>query len=94
MPESIQSLLVEFDHLFATPTELPPEREADHRITLMPGSQPVRVRPYHYSPMQKNEIEAQLKEMLQNGVVRHSSSSFASPVLLCKEERWDVAFLR
>lgn len=46
----------------------------------------MRVRPYHYSPIQKNEIEAQLKEMLHNGVVRHSASSFASPVLLVRKK--------
>ena len=72
--------------MFATPTELPPVREADHQINLMPGAQPVRVRPYHYSSIQKSEIENQLKEMLQNGVVHHSSSLFASPVLLVRKK--------
>jgi hypothetical protein len=83
---TIQQLLSEYDHLFATPTELPPRRAANHQINLVPGAQPVRVHPYHYSPIQKNEIEEQLKEMLQNGVVRPSTSSFASPVLLVRRK--------
>lgn len=86
LPTAIQSLIQEFDHLFATPIELPPIRTADHRIALIPGAQPVRVRPYHYSSIQKTEIETQLKEMLLNGVVRNSSSSFASTVLLVRKK--------
>jgi hypothetical protein len=90
VPAMIQTLVDEYDHLFATPTDLPPAREADHQINLIPGAQPVLVRPYHYSSIQKNEIETQLKEMLQNGVVCHSSSSFASPILLVhkKDGSW------
>jgi hypothetical protein len=90
VPAMIQTLVDEYDHLFATPTDLPPAREADHQINLIPGAQPVLVRPYHYSSIQKNEIETQLKEMLQNGVVWHSSSSFASPILLVhkKDGSW------
>ena len=30
VPAMIQTLVEEYDHLFATPTELPPVREADH----------------------------------------------------------------
>lgn len=52
----------------------------------MPGAQPVKVRPYHYSPLQKNEIESQVQQMIQNGVVRPSSSAFASPVLLVRKK--------
>jgi hypothetical protein len=90
VPSEVQELITNYDHLFASPTELPPARSADHQINLMPGAQPVRVRPYHYSPIQKTEIENQVKEMLANGVVRNSTSSFASPVLLVgkKDGTW------
>lgn len=76
----------EFSHLFAEPTTLPPKRAADHEIPLIPGAQPFIVRPYRYSPLQKNEIESQLKQMLQNGIIRPSTSPFASPVLLVKKK--------
>lgn len=90
LPAEVQKLIQEFDHLFSTPTQLPPQRSADHHIDLQPGAQPVRVRPYHYSPIQKTEIEEQVKQMLQNGVIRPSSSAFASPVLLVgkKDGTW------
>lgn len=86
LPEPLQHLLTEFEHLFATPTALPPRHEADHQINLLPGAQPISVRPYHYSPIQKTEIENQLRDMLQSGVVRSSTSAFASSVLLVRKK--------
>jgi hypothetical protein len=85
-PMAVQQLLSEFDHLFANQTQLPPQRAADHQIPLVSGAQPVKVRPYHYSPIQKNEIETQVKQMLNNGVIRPSNSAFASPVLLVRKK--------
>lgn len=86
IPESVQQLLKQYDHLFSTPSQLSPSWEADHRIQLIPEAQPVRIRPYHYSPIQKNEIEDQVKQMLDNGVIRPSTSDFASPVLLVRKK--------
>lgn len=86
VPSVVQALVHEYEHLFVTPIELPPAQEAGHQINLIPGAQPIRVRPYHYSSIQNGEIEAQLKEMLQNGVVRHSTSAFASSVLLVRKK--------
>lgn len=41
----IQNLVQEFSHLFKEPSELPPKRAQDHTIPLLPGAQPVKVRP-------------------------------------------------
>ena len=86
LPIEVEELLQQYNHLFAKPTSLPPARSADHTIPLVPGAQPVKVRPYRYSPIQKTEIEKQLKEMLAQGVIRPSTSSFASPVLLVRKK--------
>lgn len=83
---AVSDLLTQYQHLFAEPTGLPLARAADHKIPLNPGAQPVKVRPYKYSPIQKTEIENQLKQMLAQGVIRPSNSSFASPVLLVKKK--------
>jgi len=47
---------------------------------------PINIKPYRYSPTQKDEIERQIKEMLSNGIIRPSQSPFASPVILVKKK--------
>ena len=86
LPLEIQQLLDEFPHLFQEPNSLPPARAQDHEIPLMQGAQPFKIRPYHYNPQQKDEIERQVYDMLCNGIIRASSSPFASPVLLVKKK--------
>jgi hypothetical protein len=82
----MQSLLTEFTDIFSTPTTLPPRRALDHAISLDADAKPVNSRPYRYSPLQKDEIERQIAEMIQAGVVTTSMSPFASPVLLVKKK--------
>ena len=90
IPVPVQTLLADFDALFAIPEALPPRRNCDHHIPLIPGAQPVNVRPYRYAPHQKSEIEKQVQSMLQHVTIQHSSSPFASPVLLVrkKDDMW------
>jgi hypothetical protein len=46
------------------------------------------MRPYRVAPELKTEIERQVQELLQQGVITHSNSAFASPVILVfKEEK-------
>jgi hypothetical protein len=91
IPEEIQSILTEFAEVFQAPQGLPPHREFDHTVNLFPDTQPINCRSYRYSPFQKDEIEKQVKEMLQQGTVISSVSPFASPVLLVKKKdgSWD-----
>jgi hypothetical protein len=79
------SLLKAFTELFHEPQGLPPNRPHDHHIQLKPGSGPTNIRPYRYPHYQKNEIEKIVKELLQSGVVRPSTSPYSSPVLLVKK---------
>jgi hypothetical protein len=86
IPVAIQQLLSEYADIFQEPTELPPQRELDHAIHLLPDAAPVNCRPYRYSPLQKDEIERQVREMLKSGTIIPSVSPFASPVLLVKKK--------
>ncbi|CAN6212014.1 unnamed protein product [Urochloa humidicola] len=86
IPDQIQNIIEQNEELFHTPSELPPQRSFDHHIPLIPGVKPVNVKPYRYSPTQKDEIERQIKEMLLNGIIQPSSSPFSSPVLLVKKK--------
>ncbi|XP_073357893.1 uncharacterized protein [Aegilops tauschii subsp. strangulata] len=85
-PEALQQVIAEFPDLFEEPTELPPRRECDHHIPLIPGAQPFNVRPYRHKPEHKDEIERQVAELLRTGVIQRSNSPFASPVILVKKK--------
>lgn len=65
---------------------LPPKRACDHSIPLVPGAKPVHIRPYRYPPALKDEIEKQVANMLAKGIIKPTTSAFASPVLLVKKK--------
>ncbi|KAL0387648.1 UNVERIFIED_CONTAM: Transposon Ty3-G Gag-Pol polyprotein [Sesamum radiatum] len=72
--------------LFQEPQGLPPNRSIEHQIVLKQDAVPKKMHPYRYSYAQKGEIETIVKEMLQDGMIRPSQSSFGSPVLLVKKK--------
>lgn len=78
----IQAVIDQYKHLFAEPSSLPPHCACDHKIPLVAGAQPVAVRQYRYSPALQTELETQVSDMLQAGLIQPSTSSFSSPVLL------------
>ncbi|CAL9217877.1 unnamed protein product [Arabidopsis halleri] len=90
IPDDMKPLLQDYGDLFQPPVKLSPSRAIEHHIPLKEGTDPVNVRPYRYAHFQKDEIEKQVSEMLQAGIIRTSSSPFSSPVLLVKKK--DAAF--
>nr|GEX39250.1 hypothetical protein [Tanacetum cinerariifolium] len=60
--------------------------EIDHKIPLKEGTQPINIRPYRHPPVQKDAIESIVQELLDSEVIRHSQSSFSSPVVMVKKK--------
>lgn len=85
-PEQLQPVITKYAELFLPPTALPPVRDHDHRIELLPNTTPISVRPYRYPHFQKAEIEKIVQELLENGVIKPSVSPYSSPVLLVKKK--------
>ncbi|GAU51168.1 hypothetical protein TSUD_412030 [Trifolium subterraneum] len=65
---------------------LPPEREIEFSIDLVPGSQPISIAPYRMSPLELRELKSQLEELLQKHFIRPSVSPRGAPVLLVKKK--------
>ena len=86
VPPAITSLLSEFEDLFQEPVSLPPSRDCDHEIPFILGAQLVFLRQYRYSPKLKDEIESQVQDILNHGLIQRSASAFSSPVLLVKKK--------
>jgi hypothetical protein len=64
------------------PIGLPPTRNHDHSIDLIHGSIPPNIMPYRYPYSQKSEIECMVEEMLEDGIIRPSQSSYSPPMVM------------
>jgi hypothetical protein len=61
----LETLLAEFEELFAAPTGLPPPRSCGYRIHLLPNTPPLAVRPYQYAQLLKDKFEEQCQAILE-----------------------------
>ncbi|GJV99157.1 putative reverse transcriptase domain-containing protein [Tanacetum coccineum] len=65
---------------------LPPPRQVEFRINLVPGAAPVARALYCLAPSEMGELPEQLRELLEKGFIRPSSSSWGAPVLFVKKK--------
>ncbi|GJS74813.1 putative reverse transcriptase domain-containing protein [Tanacetum coccineum] len=65
---------------------LPPPRQVEFRIELVPGAAPVACAPYRLAPSKLKELSDQLKELPEKGFIRPSSSPWGAPVLFVKKK--------
>ncbi|MCH94215.1 hypothetical protein A2U01_0015172, partial [Trifolium medium] len=86
MDPELTLLLRAYQQVFQTPTGLPPPREHNHEIHLQEGTKPVKVRPYRYHHSQKEQIEKMVQDMLEQGIIKPSTSPFSSPIILVKKK--------
>ena len=66
---------------------LPPEREVESTIELIPGTESISIPPYRMAPAELRELKAQLEELLSKGFIRPSISPWGAPVLFVKKKR-------
>lgn len=55
-------------------------------LPLKAGTEPINLRPYRYSYVQKTEMGKIVEELLDQSVIRPSKSPFAAPALLVKKK--------
>ena len=67
-------------------SSLPPEREIEFSIDLVPGAGPISIAPYRMSPIELAELKKKLEEFLEKQFVRPSVSPMGAPVLLVKKK--------
>lgn len=78
MDSRLCEVLEQFQSVFKPLAGLPPIRNHEHAIRLLPNAQPPNIRPYRYPYYQKNEIERIVREMLASGIIKPSVSHFFS----------------
>nr|GEW09440.1 putative reverse transcriptase domain-containing protein [Tanacetum cinerariifolium] len=67
-------------------TGLPPARQVEFQIDLVPGAAPVARAPYRLAPAEIQELSTQLQELSDKGFIRPSSSPWGAPVLFVKNK--------
>ncbi|GKE11545.1 putative reverse transcriptase domain-containing protein [Tanacetum coccineum] len=65
---------------------LPPTRQVEFQIDLVPGATPVARAPYRLAPSEMEELSTQLQELSDKGFIRPSSSPWGAPVLFVKKK--------
>ncbi|GJS92972.1 putative reverse transcriptase domain-containing protein [Tanacetum coccineum] len=65
---------------------IPPTRQVEFRIDLVPGAAPVARAPYRLAPSEMKELAEQLQELTDKGFIRPSSSPWGAPVLFVKKK--------
>jgi hypothetical protein len=91
IPLDLQGIIDKHSKVFEDiPKGLPPTRNHDHAIHPIPGSVPPNIRPYIYPYAQKSEIDHMVEEMLEDGIIRPSQSSYSAPVVMVlkKDGSW------
>ncbi|GJW39446.1 putative reverse transcriptase domain-containing protein [Tanacetum coccineum] len=65
---------------------LPPMRQVEFQIDLVPGVAPMARAPYRLAPSELQELSTQLQELSDKGFIRPSSSPWGAPVLFVKKK--------
>ncbi|KAI3814154.1 hypothetical protein L1987_18901 [Smallanthus sonchifolius] len=65
---------------------LPPVRQVEFRIDLVPGANPVARAPYCLAPSEMQELASELQELSDKGFICPSHSPWGAPVLFVKKK--------
>ncbi|GJV32731.1 putative reverse transcriptase domain-containing protein [Tanacetum coccineum] len=65
---------------------IPPARQVEFQIDLVPGATPIAQAPYRLAPSEMKELAEQLQELSYKGFIRPSSSPWGAPVLFVKKK--------
>jgi hypothetical protein len=85
----LEGVLVVNEYPDVFPEELPsmpPDRDIEFVIDLIPGTSPIAKRPYRMAASELTELKKQLEELQRIGFIKPSSSPWGAPVLFVKKK--------
>ena len=87
-------VVMEFPEVFPEKlVGLPPDRELEFTIDLIPGSAPTSQALYRMAPSKLKELKVQLQDLVDRRFIRPSVSPWGAPVLFMKKKKWIFAIM-
>ncbi|KAM1318632.1 hypothetical protein ACFX2H_003744 [Malus domestica] len=65
---------------------LPPDRNVEFIVDLLPGTDPISLTPYRMAPAELRELKVQLQELIDKGFIQPSTSPWGAPVLFVRKK--------
>lgn len=91
--DQIRALISKYSDIFASNPKKPtPVKNMTHKI-ITSNAQPVRLKPYRIPHAWEDEVSSQVQQMLDNGIIRPSSSPWNAPVILVKKKDGSMRFV-
>jgi len=78
----MDKVVEEYNHIFTSPTGVPLHYQVKHPIDMTLGASLPNGPIYWHSILENDEIERQIQEILQKGLIRPSSSPCGSSIML------------
>ena len=92
VPKPLRNIIHDYQDVFPEklPKGVPPSREVEHAIETDPDAAPPSRAPYKLGPKEVEEMEEQIKDLLQQGYIQPSYSPYGAPILFVpkKDGRW------
>jgi hypothetical protein len=79
-------ILDEFVDVFQEITGLPPERDHEHPIDILPGSQPPYKGIYPLSAKELEILHTTIDDLLAKGHIRPSKSPYGAPIFFVRKK--------
>jgi hypothetical protein len=88
IPKEIQELLENFSNIVVDelPSSLPPIRSINHHIDIIPGEILSNKETYKLKPQENEEVNNQVQDLMDKGLVRESLSPCAVPTVLSSKK--------
>ena len=88
VPVEVADLLNEFQDIVSNnmPDGLPPVRKISHQMDLIPGASLPNKATHRMTPIENEELNRKVHELLQKGLIRESLSPCAVPAVLAPKK--------